>query len=109
MVINYVLFEDGVLTVNYSAASNEGVDMVFTVSDGNGIMTAPAGALAQQLVMKKQYTVIFEWGNYEGSGSNNPTEKTVSHGDTVSAASKSWTGHEIEGGCRRRCAHGLQA
>ena len=97
MVINYVLFEDGVLTINYSAASNEGVDMVFTVSDGNGIMTAPAGALAQQLVMKKQYTVIFEWGNYEGSGSNNPTEKTVSHGDTVSAASKSWTGHEIEG------------
>ncbi len=94
MTINYVIFEDNKLTINYTAGTTEGADMVFTLSDDNGILTTNAGVMGTQFSLYKSYTVIFDWGNYKSEV--DPTEKTVIHGEYAKAPSKSWSGYEVK-------------
>ncbi len=95
MTVNYVLYEDGVLTVNYTAGATEGKDMVFTVSADKGILTTSEGAMSTELVLYRNYTVTFDWGDYKEP--TDPKLVTVKHGDAAKEPSKSWSGHEIEG------------
>ena len=98
MTINYVLFENNVLTINYTAASIEGANMVFTLSDDKGTLSTTAGALGEAFDIKKTYTVIFDWGNYKDNETEiDPDTKEVLHGETVKAPTKSgWTGYEVK-------------
>ena len=94
LTINYVLFENNVLTINYSTSTVDGADMVFTLSDGNGVLTTNAATAGNELVLKKNYTVTFDWGNYKSEV--DPTIKTATHGDKVSVPTKSWSGYEVK-------------
>ena len=94
MTINYVKLDGNTFTVNYTAGSTEGADMVFTVSDDKGSLTTASAAGTYALTLYKTLTVTFDWGNYKSEV--DPTVKTVKYGDTVAAPSKSWTGYEIK-------------
>ncbi|MBE6699123.1 MAG: hypothetical protein E7584_02650 [Ruminococcaceae bacterium] len=94
LTINYVLFENNVLTINYDAGSVEGANLVFTLSGDKGSLATQAGVMGTAVTLSKTYTVTFDWGNYKSEV--DPTTKTVSSGSTVTAPSKSWTGYEIK-------------
>ena len=94
LTINYVLFENNVLTINYDAGSVEGANLVFTLSGDKGSLAAQAGVMGTAVTLYKTFTVTFDWGNYKSEV--DPTTKTVSSGSTVTAPSKSWTGYEIK-------------
>ena len=94
LTINYVLFENNVLTINYDAGSVEGANLVFTLSNDKGSLATEAGVMGTAVTLYKTFTVTFDWGNYKSEV--DPTTKTVSSGSTVTAPSKSWTGYEIK-------------
>ena len=94
MTVNYVIFENNVLTINYTEGSVEGANLVLTLSNDKGALTTTTGLLGMGFEFKKTCTVTFDWGNYKSEV--DPTTKTVSSGSTVTALSKSWTGYEIK-------------
>lgn len=79
---NYVVLENKTLTINYNASATTGANMVFTISDDNGIMTTASAAAGNTLELKKVHTVTFDWGNYKDEV--DPTIKTALHGAKVS-------------------------
>jgi len=98
MIINYVVYEDGVLTINYHTSTNpDAAEMIFTVSEDKGKLTAAAGVLTTPFSLCKEFTVTFEWGNYGGTSSTDPKVEKVLYGETVKKpTAKSWTGYEIK-------------
>ena len=94
VTINYVLFENNVLTINYTAGSVEGADLVFTLSEDKGILTTATGMLGIGFELKKTYTVTFDWGEYNKASET----ESVQYGKTVKEkTSTSYTGHTLIG------------
>ena len=94
VTVNYVLFENNVLTINYTAGSVEGADLVFTLSEDKGILTTATGMLGIGFELKKTYTVTFDWGEYNKASET----ESVQHGKTVKGkTSTSYTGHTLIG------------
>ena len=93
VTVNSVSVANGVLTINADAASVTNKDLAFTISDDKGILTSTAGLMETNLVLKKNYTVTFNFGE-KGDADEN---KTVEHGETVKSVNRSWTGHNLLG------------
>ena len=94
LTINYVLFENNVLTINYDAGSVEGANLVFALSADKGSLSTAAGVMGTAVTLNKTYTVTFDWGNYKSEV--DPTPQPVAHGAIVKVPSKSWDGYEIK-------------
>ena len=94
LTVNYVLFENNVLTINYTTGSVEGANMVFTLSDDKGTLTTQAGVMGTEVALCKTYTVTFDWGEYNKASET----ESVQHGKTVKEkTSTSYTGYTLVG------------
>ena len=89
MTINYVIFENNVLTINYTAASTT-ADLVFTYEDSK--LSTDSAVAGEALTIAKTYSVIFD-----SNGANKDKTYTVVHGETITEYKPTRTGYDLEG------------
>ena len=87
--VNYMIWENNVLTVNYTVGGNP-ADISFTYADGK--FTTDTAVAGYALTLARTYTVTLD-----SNGANKDKEYTVAHGDTLDEYKPSRTGYNLVG------------
>ena len=89
LTVNYVLFDNNVLTINYTVSSTT-EDLVFKYADCK--LSTDSAVAGMPLIIAKTYTVAFD-----SNGAGKDKEYTVEHGSTIDEYKPSRTGYDLEG------------
>ncbi len=89
LTVNYVLFENNVLTINYTASSTT-ANLVFKYADSK--LVTDSAVAGMPLTIAKTYTVAFD-----SNGANKDKEFIVEHGATLDEYKPTRTGYDLEG------------